>query len=659
MNLSGVSLGPRGQNKLSTVLEGTERPSEAPWAHPPPQDESDDGTERGMPRWRLVEIKDGVQVAEHDLHKSSTTILGRAEGAVDALLLHGSVSRFHARIAFDASGTAWLRDYNSAHGTYVNKKRVPAEACGKEESNSSAKGSRGVVIRPGDVVQLGASTRLLLLEGPSPEQVKKVVALDARRRQPQPPEKLQQSAIKETDNRAGSDFEDETEADRSPEDILSLTEDEIPPAHRKLFEKIRALHQKIENMTTEVERIQRKGDVGLSAGQEKQIQRNEERIAQIQAELETRSDELWQHVRSQSQSSKNSKSRRRSSDGAEQGNDDDEVEDRTADRNTSVVDFDTEGETEASLLRKYDVLMGRSRQVNADLVELEQRVQAGKERIERLNEQGNVEDAFYATNDLDLAMEQLQKVKRDNESVSAALKDVRRMLKVVKPSWNDEEKEENVGDDSTATSDRNVMLPPPPPPAPAPIRRDTSQECISPLFRNSSHMDSSDEFVVPMPPPAVARSTSPDTIETNQHQPHLPPPSLPPTSKRRRVVGPSLPSHGPLNHNTENGIVSSSFDEGSHERTRTTKQPATKSSSNSTRTASSSVVGTLSFLTSDSHAGSSSGKASRNKSNPKPTTPAPSHAPSTNDPQQDVWQPPKDQDGSGSTKLNAKFAGRY
>jgi hypothetical protein len=29
------------------------------------------------------------------------------------------------------------------------------------------------------------------------------------------------------------------------------------------------------------------------------------------------------------------------------------------------------------------------------------------------------------------------------------------------------------------------------------------------------------------------------------------------------------------------------------------------------------------------------------------------------DPQVDVWQAPKDQDGSGITKLNAKFAGRY
>jgi pSer/pThr/pTyr-binding forkhead associated (FHA) protein len=656
MNLNGIPLGPQGQNTLSTEFEGTGRPSEPPWAHPPPQDQRDDGADRRVPRWRLVEIKDGVQVAEHDLHKSSTTILGRAEGAVDVLLLHGSVSRFHARIAFDANGTAWLRDYNSAHGTYVNKKRVPAEACGKEESNSSAKGSRGVIIRPGDVVQLGASTRLLLLEGPSPEQVKKVVALDARRRQPQLPEKIQQSATKEMDNHVGSDFEDETETDRSPEDVLSLTEDEIPPAHRKLFEKIRALHQKIENMTTEVERIQRKGDVGLSAGQEKQIQRNEERIAQLQAELETRSDELWQHLRSQSQSSEPSKNRRRTSAGAEQGNDEDEVEDRTADQNTSVVEFDTEGETEASLLRKYDVLVGRSRQVDADLVEWEQRVQAGKERIERLNEQGNVEDAFYATNDLDLAIERLQKVKRDNDSVSAALKDVRRMLKAVKPSWNDDEKEENVGDDSIANSDRNVMLPPPPPPL-ASARSDSKQECTSPPFRTSSQMESSSEFVVPMPP-AVARSTSSAT-ETNQQLPHLPPPDLSPSCKRRRVLGPSLPSHGPLNHDAENGIVSSSLDEGSHERTRTTKQPATKPSSNTSRTASSSVVGTLSFLTSDLHDGSSSGKASRSKSSLKPTTPTTSQAPSSSDPQQDVWQPPKDQDGSGSTKLNAKFAGRY
>lgn len=86
-----------------------------PWAHPPPSSTA----------WVLAEIKQGVEVARHKLTHACTT-LGRQESC-DIPSLHASLSRVHARIAFDRSGTPWLRDLKSAHGVGTVKHVLLAE----------------------------------------------------------------------------------------------------------------------------------------------------------------------------------------------------------------------------------------------------------------------------------------------------------------------------------------------------------------------------------------------------------------------------------------------------------------------------------------------------------------------------------------------------
>ena len=117
--------------------------------------------------WTLTEIKGGVEVAQYALHLRATTLLGRAIDLVQVPLHHESISRRHARIAFDVQGIPWLKDLESAHGVTVNKRRLPPEASrGKIEVDDTKKGGRGVMLFPGDTIRFGASTRLYVLEGP-------------------------------------------------------------------------------------------------------------------------------------------------------------------------------------------------------------------------------------------------------------------------------------------------------------------------------------------------------------------------------------------------------------------------------------------------------------------------------------------------------------
>ena len=186
-----------------------------------------------------MEIKDGVEVEVYKLDQSCL-LIGRAADQVDIPLQHESASRQHARIAFDGAGTPWLRDLQSTHGVTVNKRRLPAAAVGREESNSTNPGARGVVIYPEDVLQFGASTRIFCVEGPagfSRGAIQKhkgittattaTISLDAH-----------QNKVRPHDG-SGSD-DDESEAIVRTQ---LLADETIPEPHRKDWERLKALQR--------------------------------------------------------------------------------------------------------------------------------------------------------------------------------------------------------------------------------------------------------------------------------------------------------------------------------------------------------------------------------------------------------------------------------
>mmetsp|Transcript_16034 Transcript_16034/g.24948 ORF Transcript_16034/g.24948 Transcript_16034/m.24948 type:complete len:715 (-) Transcript_16034:1160-3304(-) len=132
-------------------------------------------------QWHLDELKNGILLGTHSLNTLLSTnrrrciTFGRIDDPtqIDILTAHESCSRLHARIAFTSSGgIPYLKDLGSGNGTFVNNRQLPPEACGKwectDENNKEkeVRGSRGVVLYPGDAIRFGCSTRIFVLEGP-------------------------------------------------------------------------------------------------------------------------------------------------------------------------------------------------------------------------------------------------------------------------------------------------------------------------------------------------------------------------------------------------------------------------------------------------------------------------------------------------------------
>jgi hypothetical protein len=588
-------------------------------------------------------------MASHDLTDASTTF-GRAADLVTVPALHESCSRVHARIAFDSSGTPWLRDLGSGNGTLVNGKPMPAASVGREvlgeaEIQRQREGSRGVVIYPGDTIKLGASTRMYCLNGPEEfdrgalkarMEAAKLAWLNHKANESNGAAAAAAAAAGDNNaRRNGTEqdgiswgmsedpMEDDGALAASEAPDRPIQESDVPDKHRKLFDNLRAKQHKLESAVEESQRIEAKAaHADLSDGQKSRLEQNRARIEELEGRIEEAENELREKIwGSPSSNARQIKSLHASSDQRKGDDDDiDDLYDKTASRKRGRDDASRDVETEQSLTVRWRELIADWHKKSGESSEMQRRVNQMASRVATAEAAGD-EDAFFMRNDLDLVQDNYKKLINALEDVEKELSETEKLLRVVNDKLMVDRTSSFVGLETdkpkskTDAKPDTMMMPPPPPPAmgtgkygmsamPPSARPSFQATMMPPAPRPVANASAT----MPPPPPMVVQRKEPADSSADM---------APPPPKRSKAIG---PPRGP-------------------------------------------GVGTLAAIR--SAVGPQSSKPGSSNSLPKGigAAPPPSSfargSSSSADPKEDKWQAPSDQDGSGKTRLNKKFEGRY
>ncbi len=264
-------------------------------------------------------IKGGVEIECINLETKANPavpyiLVGRQEDAVDVHTEHPSCSRVHAALvhgndalpAPQSPCELHLIDLGSTHGTFVNKSLLPKQTY--------------QALNIGDVIRFGASMRLYVLSGPddlmpaeydstnlqnlrTKSEKRDMEARNAIDMETAPSFAtwgMGEDAVEEDDVESSDDGEEElpdylkTDAERKKaarkkRASQALQETEISSKDSKMFETLQRRRAKIENLYIEIERIMAKegNQGGLSSGQQNQIDRNRQRIEELEGQVDS------------------------------------------------------------------------------------------------------------------------------------------------------------------------------------------------------------------------------------------------------------------------------------------------------------------------------------------------------------------------------------
>mmetsp|Transcript_46351 Transcript_46351/g.140395 ORF Transcript_46351/g.140395 Transcript_46351/m.140395 type:complete len:596 (-) Transcript_46351:122-1909(-) len=588
------------------------------WARAPPL----------QSKWSLDEIKGGIVVKAHILDQPCTT-LGRAADAVSIPTAHESCSRVHARLAFDSSGHAWLRDLGSSNGTLVNKKRIPDKACGKIE-DGCGEGSRGVVVFPGDVFTFGASTRLFCLVGP--EEFSRNALAEKRVKEKAAVEQLkasESSLSKLHDNKTGEENNvswgfDTVEGEGDDKDALdgglSLEPLEaIPPRHQKMKEKLMSKKFKLDNIKRESERIQNKNTVSdLTEGQASQLKRNRQKEESLSNEVEELEKELRRIIAGEEMQISDSHKIRKRDTKCSWDDEDDDFYDRTRVKKRKN-EPKYESETEQTLSAKWKKLVSALKQQEDDVETANKRKNYLEEKLCSIG--GESDEAFFIKNDIMLAKESIEKNEEDKALTELELCGVEKMLRLV---------------------NEKLVL-----------DRDTEFIGIKASFKKYERaQEHADAFHDMLPPTPLQGGRNPPLNSDPRPSADIMPPP-----KKKEFVGHSKSSRAFRTGVSSCGsvkplAVSPSSIPGK-------MVPPAKRKPHGPRPP---PEGTLAVMLSASNSSASVTKndlISKRQQAASMDKKKVSSLPAQFDPRKDEWMEPSGQDGSGITKLNEKFAGRY
>jgi len=314
-------------------------------------------------KFELEVLKDGKIVETVDVSKRTNYIFGRQPDC-DVVVNHLSISRRHCVLQYREGGDIFLYDLGSSHGTFLNKERMPP--------------NEYVPLHVGDLFHLGASSRRYIFNGPDDlkppeaerppppphiqEQLDRLKQLNQKVKPPAPKPKPKaddgiswgMSAVDDADIYAEDEEDDyEVMMAKLRNKIANST---LSDKQAKTLEKKEKKEQKIRNMMYEIEVIRKKEfnqDGGLTEGQQRQIERNETHIAQLQQEVEQLEQTLWESFEGTKKGSglfftREHKKKEKKADGEydsddELSSDDDEFYDRTkAKKITSTAKVETQ-----------------------------------------------------------------------------------------------------------------------------------------------------------------------------------------------------------------------------------------------------------------------------------------------------------------------------
>jgi hypothetical protein len=570
----------------------------------------------------------------------------------------------------------------------VNKKPVPKKSVGKME-NLKGEGSRGVVIFPGDIVQFGASTRVFVLDGPSNFNRGSLKALQQQQQQMQIQQIQQQThhSLQSNDickegitwgihfhDGHDDDNDDDEDDDQNGKRLLDdgrdssfqniqtfshhvHTETDIPEKHQKLYNTIQGKKYKLSNIQNEMQRIQSKAvTMELTSGQIKQLESLEQRetgLLQEISDLEmTLREKMEENSKQHSLKSQKRQSRVQGSDD-DDDDDDDDVDgfyDKTATnhhhshhhhhQSKRLKLHDTKNhpqvvETEESLISKCKALFLQYQSGKHKISQLMSRVIGLRKKLDAMNPQD--EDYFYTKNDLDLIMDEHGKAIGMISNVEEEIDEIQRLLKVVNENIIVDRDQLFVGykvqhgkagkkPEDELNNDASAM------PAPDISTRSISvvekqnittqsvlQEQV--VHSNQPAVEPPKVLMPPPPPPTIANATS--TTTATAASTTAPPPPPPPLQSSSSSSQPPLRKiRGPARPRPHDGAA------------------------------------TLDFLSWSSTSTVPTQKSKDTLANTTHRTDISSNH-SLDDSKTDHWVVPSSQDGSGFTKLNEKFRGRY
>ena len=552
--------------------------------------------------WSLEEIKNGVVVQKYPI-KKSCIFFGREADVVDICTAHGSCSRVHARIGFD-SNYAWLRDLGSAHGTKVNKESLPSKSIGKDTPTNGTI-MKGVILYPGDIIQFGASTRFYCLHGPS-QYSRESIQLKRQQQKQQQEERNEEGiswGMDMNDNHNDGNEEEEDDTNDNNNGHLDwnkmFEKNQLPSNCNSLYQQWTNKQNKLSHIQEESQRIERKHE--LTEGQKLQLERNLQKQTSLQTEIQQLENELENKFHNTNQTKKRKQQQQQTYHEEEDDDDVDDFYDRT--KQAKLQHNDNNNPTTA-IVETQESLMKQWKQHLTEQTEIEVEYQRRRQTILNIQQQiansTSDDDVFFVKNDLQIANEDLVRIKTKLSSIEQELQSVEKLLKVILPNNHTLDRiHQQIITPEMATKPKgtNDMLPPTPrptirPPPLTPTNNDAKHLSNSLMLPPPSTSLNNDEKQLTnslmLPPPSRSRKTPSTAIASAPPSSDgmAPPPPRKLVTKPRKIIGPS--NHVPPKNQNQEKQNKSSFD-------------STK----------------------------------------------------------DEWTAPKDQDGSGITKLNAKFAGRY